>query len=87
MALVVLGVNEIRAIPEQLAPICRLAESEYVGVGCGVTDQLSVFAGRERHAMMLGCRSLQVSFVSIPERLAIVVCDTGADGAASGDVN
>ena len=81
VALAALAVNGIRAVSEQLAPICRRAENEYVGVGCGVMDQMIVFGGRARHAMMLDCRSLSASFVSIPNQLAIVVCETGAKRA------
>jgi galactokinase len=81
VALAALAVNGIRATPERLAPICRRAENEYVGVGCGVMDQMIVFGGRVGHAMMLDCRSLRASFVSIPNQLAIVVCETGAERA------
>lgn len=81
VALAALAVNGIRATSEQLAPICRRAENEYVGVGCGVMDQMIVFGGRARHAMMLDCRSLRASSVSIPNQLAIVVCETGAERA------
>lgn len=79
VALAALDINGIRVAPEKLAPICRRAENEYVGVGCGVMDQLIVLQGREGHAMMLDCRSLRTRFVSIPKDLAIVVCDTGSE--------
>ena len=79
VALAALAINDIRADPEQLAPICRRAENDYVGVGCGVMDQMIVLGGRAGHAMMLDCRSLKTSAVPIPDDLAIVVCDTGAD--------
>ncbi|MDP6348218.1 MAG: galactokinase [Chloroflexota bacterium] len=79
VALAALAVNGVEADPRKLAPICRRAENEYVGVGCGLMDQMIVLGGRAGHAMMLDCRSLETTFVPIPDDLAIVVCDTRAD--------
>ncbi len=62
VALAALAVNGVRAGPERLAPICRRAEIEYVGVGCGLMDQMIVFGGRAGHAMMLDCRWRRLSY-------------------------
>jgi galactokinase len=72
-------INGLRIDRETLASICRRAENDYVGVGCGIMDQLIVCKGRHRYAMMLDCRSVEARFVSIPADLAIVVCDTGSN--------
>lgn len=72
-------INGLRIDRETLASICRRAENDYVGVGCGIMDQLIVCKGRSSYAMMLDCRSVEVQFVSIPADLAIVVCDTGSN--------
>ena len=79
VALAALAINGGQASPERLAPICRRAENEYVGVGCGLMDQMIVLGGRAGHAMMLDCRSLETTFVPIPDELEIVVCDTRTD--------
>jgi galactokinase len=55
----------------------RRAENEFVGVACGVMDQMAAAASREGHAMLLDCRSLAVEYVPIPPEAAIVVMDTG----------
>ena len=61
----------------QMALLCQRAESEYVGVHCGVMDQMASVWGQREHALLLDCRSLEVEPVPIPAEAAIVVVDTG----------
>ena len=56
----------------------RRAENEYVGVACGVMDQMAAAASRDGHAMLLDCRSLDVEYVAMPPAASVVVIDTGA---------
>ncbi len=60
-----------------LARLAQRAESDVVGVQCGIMDQLAVLLGRRGHALLIDCRTLGVSYVPIPEHLALVICDTG----------
>ncbi len=64
--------NAIRAATQ-----ARRAEHEFVGVACGVMDQMAVAASREGHAMLLDCRSLAMEYVPIPRTASVVVIDTG----------
>jgi|TARA_B100000315_G_scaffold218363_1_gene219644 galactokinase len=67
-------------IPWNAASISRAArraENDYVGLGCGIMDQLTVGAGVAGHALLLDCRSLAVEPIALPSDLAIVVMDTG----------
>ena len=61
----------------RLALLCQRAENEYVGVRCGVMDQMASVWGRADHALLLDCRTLEVEPVPLPEGVAIVVMDTG----------
>jgi galactokinase len=61
----------------QMALLCQRAESEYVGLRCGVMDQMASVWGRREHAFVLDCRSLEVDLVPIPTEATIVVVDTG----------
>lgn len=61
----------------RLALLCQRAENEYVGVRCGVMDQMAAAWGRAGHALLLDCRTLDVEPVPLPEDVAIVVMDTG----------
>jgi galactokinase len=63
--------------PRDLAFAGQAAEHEYVGVNCGIMDQLVSACGRAGHALLIDCRSLQITEVKIPDLSAkIVVFDT-----------
>src|SRR5450432_1899907 len=60
-----------------LALVGHSVEHEYVGVQCGIMDQLICAVGRAGHALLIDCRSLEVTQVPIPPfEACIVVCDT-----------
>lgn len=60
-----------------LATTCRAAENDYVGVGCGIMDQLASACGVRDHALLLDCRTLEWRAIALPPGLAIVIGDTG----------
>lgn len=60
-----------------LARAAQEAEHIFVGTNSGLMDQLTAAFAQENHAMLIDCRSLEVT--QIPMRLpttAIVICDT-----------
>ncbi len=61
----------------EMANLARRAEVEWVGVNCGIMDQMIAAAGEEGHAMLLDCRSLERRPAKMPDAVAIVVLDTG----------
>jgi galactokinase len=63
--------------PLAAAIVCRQAENEFVGVPCGVMDQMAAATSRAGQAMLLDCRSLEITPVALPDRVSIVVMDTG----------
>ena len=60
----------------KLALLCQRAENEFVGMSCGIMDQLISALGRQGCAMLIDCRSLAHEFVPLPSSVAIVVSDT-----------
>lgn len=64
--------------PLAMAQIARRAENGFVGVGCGVMDQMASAAGRAGCALLLDCRSLALDPAPLPAAAAVVVMDTGA---------
>ncbi len=52
------------------------AENEFVGCNCGIMDQMISAEGRENHAMLLDCRSLDTQAVSMPEDMAVVIINS-----------
>ncbi len=63
--------------PERMARLGQRAENGWVGVSSGIMDQLISALGREGHALLLDCRSLEGEAVPLPEGHAVVVLDTG----------
>ncbi|HRK22751.1 MAG TPA: galactokinase [Fimbriimonadaceae bacterium] len=67
--------------PMELAKLAQTAENRYVGVNCGLMDPAASALGRAGHAMFFDTRSLEIRYAPIPERLRIVLCDTGTPRA------
>jgi galactokinase len=61
----------------QLAQACRRAETAATGVPVGIMDQLASATGLRGHALLIDCRSLEITPVPIPDELAVLVCDSG----------
>lgn len=51
--------------PVELALLCQEAENEYVGVRCGIMDQMAVALGRDNMALLIDCRSLEYSYIPL----------------------
>ena len=62
--------------PAAMAATCQRAESQWVGVHCGLMDQLASALGRENHALLIDCRESRVVPVPMPRAAAVVVLDT-----------
>ena len=60
----------------KMAQIGQQAEREWVGVNCGIMDQMISAMGRAGHALLMDCRSLKTELVPLPPDMAIVVLDT-----------
>ncbi|MGE5573248.1 MAG: galactokinase [Bacteroidota bacterium] len=60
-----------------LALKCQKAENSFVGVNCGVMDQLASSLGKAGHALFIDCRSYDCEPVPLPCDYPIVICDTG----------
>jgi galactokinase len=71
-----------------LAKICQAAENKFVGVNCGLLDQISSLFGREFHAMEIDCRFLTVEHVPLIGPVSVVLCDSGVKHVlANGEYN
>jgi galactokinase len=62
--------------PAAMAKLGQRAENQWVGVNCGIMDQLVSAAGRKGHALLIDCRSLAVEPVPLPPGVAVAVLDT-----------
>jgi len=66
-----------------MAMLGQRAENEYVGVRCGIMDQMAAAASRAGSVMLLDCRSLHATYAPLPPGLGVVVMDTGVRRALS----
>lgn len=62
--------------PASMALISQKAENEWVGVNCGIMDQMASAASREGYALFLDCRNLEYQHAPLPENTAVVILDT-----------
>ena len=62
--------------PVRMAKLAQRAENQWVGVNCGIMDQLISAAGRDGHALLIDCRTLETRPVPLPSDAAVVVLDT-----------
>ena len=60
----------------QMAQLGQRAENQWVGMNCGIMDQMISAAGLADHALLIDCRSLEVRPAPLPPGTAIVVLDT-----------
>lgn len=59
-----------------LARLCQRAENAYTGARCGIMDQFVSCFGRQDHALVLDCRSLEMTYLALPPNVRLVICNT-----------
>lgn len=52
------------------------AENQFVGCQCGIMDQMISAEGRENNAMLLDCRSLETTSISMPKEMAVIIVNS-----------
>jgi len=63
--------------PLAMALLCQRAENGWVGVNCGIMDQLICATGQPGMALLIDCRDLSCRPTPIAPEVAVVVLDTG----------
>jgi len=60
----------------ELALAGQASEHRYVGIRCGIMDQLAVASAEAGHALLIDCRSLETQPIAMPARWCVAVCDS-----------
>jgi len=60
----------------EVARLCQRAENTYAGARCGIMDQFVSCFGKQDHALMLDCRSLEATYLPLPPDVCLVICNT-----------
>ncbi len=59
--------------PATLARLAQRAENGFVGIRCGIMDQMISACGEAGHALLIDCRSLHTRAVPLPEGVAVMI--------------
>lgn len=59
-----------------IALACQQAENEFIGVACGIMDQLAIISGQQGHAIAIDCATLAVTPIPLPAGIAVVIADS-----------
>jgi len=70
--------------PLPLAKLARKAENEFVGVSCGLLDQVSSVFGEKEHAIFLDCRAESVETIPFPQGVGLIIINSGVKHALTG---
>lgn len=68
--------NSITWQAADFAKHCQQAENNWMGVNCGIMDQLICAVGQKDHAVMLDCRDLSFKAAPLPRNILVVILDT-----------
>jgi galactokinase len=60
----------------EVARLAQRAETQFVGMPCGIMDQYASVFGREHSAIQIDCRSLGHEYVSLPADVSIVAVNS-----------
>jgi galactokinase len=60
----------------EMALAAQAAENQWVGVMCGIMDQMISASGEAGHALLIDCRSLETRSVPLPPGTVVVILDT-----------
>ena len=62
--------------PVAMAKLGQHAENDWVGMNCGVMDQMICACGRKNHALLIDCRDMILRNCPLPQNSSIVILDT-----------
>jgi galactokinase len=60
----------------EIAKLCQRAESDFVGMPCGIMDQFVALFGQDHAAIRIDCRSLEYQTVVLPRNLEIIAVNS-----------
>ncbi|MEP6786549.1 MAG: galactokinase [Sphingomonadales bacterium] len=88
LATAMLAVAGRTADPRQVALWAQAAENDFVGMRCGNLDQLAAAATQERAALLIDCRSLDLTPIAMPADVAVIIVQSGVvRGLVEGEYN
>ncbi len=72
----------------EIAKVCQAAENHFVGVQCGLLDQISSLYGKKNHAVFIDCRHLRVENIPLGTDTCFVIAHSNVKHAlVAGEYN
>ncbi len=63
--------------PLTIAKLAQLCENTFVGVNCGILDQISSLLSKANHTTFIDCRSLEVKNEPLSDGVSFVIANSG----------
>jgi galactokinase len=60
----------------EMAKLAKKADNQWVGIQSGIMDQMISAEGKQGHAVLIDCRSLDTTAVPLPSGTRVVILDT-----------
>jgi galactokinase len=70
--------------PMQMARLSQKAEHDFVGVRCGLLDQIASLMSKGEHATFIDCRTLEVGTVPLDGKESVIIANTNVKHALVG---
>ena len=70
-----------KVAPLEIARLSQMAEHEFVGVRCGLLDQIASLMSRAGHATFIDCRSYQIEHTPLAENVSVIIANSGVKHA------
>ena len=69
-------VSELGLNPTEIALIGQASENQFMGIQCGIMDQLISANGRENRALLIDCEDVSFTPIPVPEDIAVVIVNS-----------
>jgi len=70
--------------PMQMARIAQKAEHDFVGVRCGLLDQITSLMSKAHHTTFIDCRTMEVDCVPLDGKVSVIIANSGVKHALVG---
>jgi galactokinase len=74
-ALAASGGLELEAVTR--AKLGQMAENQWIGLNCGIMDQMISAGGLKGHGLLIDCRNLKTKAIPLPDSAKVMILDTG----------
>ncbi|HUB67679.1 MAG TPA: galactokinase [Candidatus Methylacidiphilales bacterium] len=81
MALFLIQAFGAKLEPLPLARLAQMAEHHFVGVRCGLLDQITSLMSTAGHATFIDCRTFDVKHVPFDSQVSVIIADSGVKHA------